>query len=106
MVKGQNGAGHLGIAAHEILEFLLANPMGQQERIAEHLIESGQEMLLFLTRKRLDVETEYLAQADENARGHRTLVPLDKIEISRGNPEFLGHARCVRPRSRRSRRIR
>src|SRR5262245_17246332 len=91
-IEALNRSRDLGTNLSKIHELLFRELNVAKQRIAEHLVEFGEKSVL-VGRKILQIDVVGLRHAEQDLRGDRPLVLLDKINVAWGDIELLGHLR-------------
>ncbi len=76
-----------------VLQFRAGHADFAQRGIGEELLHFADRLLGIALDKFARIDAIDVGEADQHLDGDRALVALHEIEITRGNVEFLGHAR-------------
>ncbi len=97
-MEPQEGAGEGRAVGGDALQLLQARRGVGEQRIGRGLAQIGDEAVDVVGGEGGEIHPEGLAERDEDAGRHRTLVVLDLVEIGDGEAEALGEGRLGQPR--------
>ena len=91
LVEREHGATRSGTGGRHLAHVHGGDVLLLEDRVREGLGEIRDEACVLVRGERVDVDAEALRELDEQRRGERSPVALDRVEIARRDAEPRGH---------------